>query len=283
MAPPVKKCRGCGTAVANPVTCARCDIVAHPGCLKRTGHPSHDGLFLNCGPCLSGTADVDANVISSQSVMPHPTFPTVDELKVIMRDMMRDVVREIIRDEFTIFREEMISSIRSELADLKSKTSDLDGRVRQLEQDFTGSSGLQSTGPLEMDKLMAEMNDWQARAKNIIVHGLPESPNSLPDLSRSHDLEGVRSILGQIQSSDYSDLMLRRLGKRNDSAPRPLCVALNSSEAVINILRGKSRYSGPCNITDDKTRSQVTGEENSGVRRGERGRKEASRGKEKKE
>lgn len=64
------------------------------------------------------------------------------------------------------------------------------------------------------------------------------------------------SILNQIQPSDYADIKMHRIGKPNGSVPRPLCVGLKSHEAVINILRGKTRYAGPCKITDDKTRTQ---------------------------
>ena len=104
MAPPVKKCRGCGTAVVNPVTCARCDIVAHPGCLKRTGHPSHDGLFLNCGPCLSGTADVDVNVISSQSVMPFFYAFRISTLFLVLYIFRQPPIRIFLRNMLAVFR-----------------------------------------------------------------------------------------------------------------------------------------------------------------------------------
>ena len=165
MAPSLKKCKGCGTSVANPVTCPRCDIVSHPACLGRTGHPWQNGSLLNCGPCLSGSAVVDADVTGSQSVMPQPSFPTVDTLMVMMR--------ELIRDELVKFRQEMVSSIRSELADLKAMTSDLDERVRQLEQNSSCVNVQQSSGPIEMDGIMAEMHDRHARAKNLIIRGFP--------------------------------------------------------------------------------------------------------------
>lgn len=86
-----------------------------------------------------------------------------------------------------------------------------------------------------------------------VIHGLPESKNTLPGLSRKDDFDGVKTILTQIQPSDYADLRLHRLGKPKGSSSRPLCVGLKSPEAVRNILINKSRYSEPCKIIDDKT------------------------------
>ena len=249
MGPPAKKCKGCGAGVVNPVTCGRCGVVSHPGCLGRTGHPWHNGLLLNCGPSTSsGSAVVDVDVTGSQLVLSQPSFPTVD--------MLRDMMRELIREEFGNFRQQIVSSIREELADIKCKTSDLDERVRLLEQNSARGTDQLLMGPMITDKIIAEMNDRRVRSGNLIIHGLPESPSSSPDLSRAEDLEAVKSILNQIRPSDYVDITLLRLGKRIGSAPRPLCVGLKSPDAVISVLRGKARYSGPCKITDDKSRTQ---------------------------
>ena len=252
MVPPTKKCKGCATAVANPVTCPRCDTVSHPACLGRTGHPWQNGMLLNCDPCLPRSAAADVNVLGSQSVISQPSCPSVDVLK----DMMRSLVREEIREEMRNFRDEIVSSIRTELADIKTKMSDLDIRVCQLELNSSGSATQPLSSPMEMDAIMAEMKDRQVRAKNLIIHGLPESSNSSLDLARSRDLDGVKFILDKIQTSDYTNLTVRKLGKRGGPTPRPLCAVLNSPEAVISILRGKSRYPGPCIITDEKTRTQ---------------------------
>ena len=107
-------------------------------------------------------------------------------------------MRELIRSEFENLRLEMVSSIRSELPDIKSKTSDLDGQVRLLKQNSSCSTGQPSSSPLVTDGIIVELNDRQIRASNLIIHGLPESPNISPDLARGKDLEGVSSILNQI-------------------------------------------------------------------------------------
>ena len=84
-------------------------------------------------------------------------------------------------------------------------------------------------------------------------HGLPELPNAS---------ESVRGILNQILPMDYTDIRMRKLGKRKDSpslsSSRPLCVEFKSPEAVKNILKNKSRFSGLCTITGDKTRMQTS-------------------------
>lgn len=49
---------------------------------------------------------------------------------------------------------------------------------------------------------------------------------------------------------------LTRLGRRDSTQTRPLRVSFSSKVEVLNILRNKSRYSGPGKITQDKTPKQ---------------------------
>ena len=250
MGPPAKKCKGCGSTVSNPVICAHCGTISHPGpsCLARSCHPWFNGRLLNCDPSSSGSHAVDIDVTGAQSVQAQSTFPTVDAL--------RNIMKELIRSKFDSIRQDIVTSIRSELVDIRSITNDLDTRVRQLEQISSCPPALSSSSPAVTEEIIGELNDRQLRAKNLIIHGLPETPNTSPGLPSRIDREGVTSILSQIQPSDYADITLHRIGEPKGSAPRPLCVGLKSSEVVINILRGKSRYSGPCKISDDKTMTQ---------------------------
>ena len=115
MGPSANKCKGCSALVVYPVICAHCGIISHPGpsCRNRTDHPLQNGKFSNCGPSSSGSdAVVDVGITDTQSVLSQPPFPTVD--------VLRDIMRKLIREELSNFRQDLVSSIRSELADIVS-------------------------------------------------------------------------------------------------------------------------------------------------------------------
>ena len=245
-----KKCKGCGSSVANPVTCVGCGIVSHKGvtCLGRTGHPWSNGRLLNCATrstTPSCPSDVSLSLIPSPPMLSQASFPSVGE--------MRNLIGEVVREELNKFRYEMIAGIRSELAEVRSAVGDLSARVCQLEANASSPSDVLPSGPLVTEVVVAEISERHLRARNVIVHGLTESCNTSPAQAKKEDIEGVKCILNQIQPSEYDDLRLRRLGKQKGPSPRPLCVTLESSEVAKCLLRNKSRYPGPCKITDDKT------------------------------
>ena len=241
MAPPAKKCNGCSALVVNPVSCSDCGIITHAGssCLIRAGHPWHNGRLLNCGHGMSRSAVV-VDVTNSPSAKSPSAFPTIDEIN--------DVMKGFVEKQFNEFRTEMVASIRSELGEIRTTVGDLSNRVRILEENPLNVSDRSVSNLGKVDEVIAEIND--TRAGNVIIH---ELPNATPDLARGHDSDCVRSILNQIQPAEYADIRLQRLGKPKGSSSRPLCDGL---KAVRNILRNKSRYSGPCKIADDKTLMQ---------------------------
>ena len=245
MPPAHKKCNGCGSAVVKPVTCSECPVVSHAGpiCLSRSGHPWHNGRLLNCkSPNPVTLPDVDPSL--SLSALSQPiSSPDKDNSDRILRVLEN-------------FRQDIMSCIRSELADLRGTVGELSERVRLLEErPFTGKDH-QHPGPGAVGEVIREMNDRQFRASNILVFGVHESSNNSQDQSSDQDVNVVGPILNEILSTNCRIIRTRRIGKPKDSKPRPICVGLVSSEMARSILKNKHRYKGPYKITDDKTPSQ---------------------------
>ena len=49
---------------------------------------------------------------------------------------------------------------------------------------------------------------------------------------------------------------IKRLGRKNSSKPRPLCITFNSPSIPIKILKNKHKYSGSARISNDSTVKQ---------------------------
>lgn len=73
-----------------PITCNKCNIASHPGCLARTGHPHANGIFVNCSSSSTALHNIDAPLLNN--------------------------IKELLRSEFENFKKEMRELY---LADLK--------------------------------------------------------------------------------------------------------------------------------------------------------------------
>ena len=253
-----KKCKGCGSAVVNPVTCSGCGIISHPGssCLARSGHPWHDGKFINCRPG-SPRPRPAGNLSGGLTLQPPPAnSPAVPQSLTVSPDNieLRDIIRSTIKEELALFRDEMRTVMRMELADMRAEISSLSERVKDLE-DRPSISSEQNSSPSAQD-ILEELHDREVRSRNVIIFGIPEPQEPSPELSRVADVNGARAILGEIIPQDILVPGTYRLGKPRTESIRPLCVRLGSAEDVKSVLRNKHRYKGPFKITEDKTKME---------------------------
>lgn len=134
---------------------------------------------------------VVVDVTKSPSAKSPPSFPTIDEIS--------EVIKALIEKQFNECRLEMVASIRSELGKIRATVGDLSNRVRIFEENSLTSCDRSASYPGRAEEVIAEINDRQFRAGNLIIHGLSELPNATPDLARGHDFDSVRSILNQLQ------------------------------------------------------------------------------------
>lgn len=66
------------------------------------------------------------------------------------------------------------------------------------------------------------------------------------------DTEDIKAISIAVYSLKYHAVKIYRLGKRNDSFHKPLCLGSNSSDHIKHILRTKHCYAKPYKVKDDK-------------------------------
>jgi len=147
--------RGCGSAVAKPITCNKCNIASHLGCLARTGHPHANGIFVNCSPstCSPSTASHNINT------------PLLNNIK------------ELLKIEFENFRKEMRELYLTDLMEIRENLQCLSHHVDQLENLIEDSQPSFQMNKFEeqITKQMTEMEDRANRSKNIIFFDLEEN------------------------------------------------------------------------------------------------------------
>ena len=252
-----KKCKGCSSAVVNPVTCLSCGINCHPGasCLARSGHPCSDKSLLDCRSGSSSSQSTVSQAITSPaqllSAIPTATLQSLSTLP--SADVIRDIVSKLIDSKLSVFQDEILSGIRADLAIMKSDITSLSERVKALEDRPAISS---DQIPKSTDDFIEELKDREIRSKNLIIFGLPEPHESSPELNKSVDLTAVRGILTEICPLNNQDLVTHRLGIQGKTPCRPICARLESAADVKRILQAKHRYKGPYKISDDKTKHQ---------------------------
>lgn len=142
-------------------------------------------------------------------------------------------------------------------AEIQSIRAELD----QLKMQCNGSSavlnGSNSQHTNNAENVFKEMHERTTRAKNIIIHKVPESSAGDVNIRINHDKSAVTEILNSIEI-DAGEFKSVRLGKPGGGA-RPLRVSFVSSDMARNCLRNRRKLvetSSNCRISADMTWSQ---------------------------
>lgn len=242
------KCKGCKTHVVNPVTCADCDVISHPGsnCLSRTGHPWHNGCLLRCKITTVTSPGTSSSRLPQTST--DGATRSDDDIRDLVRmefqNMRREIRHEIQELQNTLKTE--IAYIKGELHSLRSEVNTITTRVQTLEN--VPKSQTNNLTELTFNAL-SEIAEKERRSRNIIVHGLAEGPTTA---SAQHDIHAVEDLLRDILPPNSGNMRVARLGKPG-SKPRLLRVTLGDSALARQVLTNKHRISGQYKITDDKT------------------------------
>lgn len=146
-----------------------------------------------------------------------------------------------------------IPSIIQSIRELKTE-------INLLKSTKTNESSVPTPSPIiNMNEIIAEMNERELRKKNIMIFGLPEDLNNT-QADRGTALE----ILKSAYPNAPDNFKLFRVGQvsANNTKPRPLKIILTSPEESIQILRNvkeirsKQKFSNLV-ITSDKTPNQT--------------------------
>ncbi|XP_050454126.1 uncharacterized protein LOC126852886 [Cataglyphis hispanica] len=210
--------RICGTVVVKPIICKGCNVASHPSCVSRTDHPHTNGQFVNC-------KDTEVN------------------------STLLNAIKKTMRSEFDIFRSEIREMYRADMLKIAEDIQNLSKRIDHLENQLVD---LQPASSLSFEEdIIEEMEDRKKRATNLIFFNLDESQGN--DCT---DVNLVKDIIGVIQPNNTLGVKTMRLGTKSQGRSRPLRVSLPSEQDAREILRNKSRYSGPVKIAQDQTLKQ---------------------------
>lgn len=148
------------------------------------------------------------------------------------------------KDEFKTEIEEVkmnIASLSTQIADLEPRLSTVEAKISALEQ-RTGNVGENSNfNSANYENVIAEINDRNARARNIILFKIPESSSQDVQAKRNHDKTLIKIILTASNLEEEDLVTFYRLGKTTATNHRPLKVVLVNKEKAIKLLRNFKR------------------------------------------
>lgn len=242
-------CKGCGTRVVNPITCALCGISAHPACLSRTGHPFSGIQFLPCKGDGSSSDRVNP---------PSDSGPISEALINQIEITIARSVENILSKELAKFQDQFWKRYAEDMDKVNSSLRNLTDRVSNLENNpaKTDSSSFLVQG---QENVIQEIVERERRSVNLVLFNLEEvdcpASTASPAVSNS-DVDLIKNIFNVIYPADYTDIKAVRLGKKSQGRNRPVCVSLKSKSDVTAILKNKSKYGGPVMIAQDRTPKQ---------------------------
>ena len=156
----------------------------------------------------------------------------------------------------------LLSSLKNELFDtLKKVTHDVDAKIDKLKEDIHRHSSEQ------FELICQEINDRQARKRNIIIYGAQEQNASLPtNVRKNNEDDLISEIISTIAPTvpyDITTIHHLRLGRYNtaNTRPRPIKITLSNEFQVHSIIKNahnlkkNARLSG-ISIAFDRTPKQ---------------------------
>lgn len=121
-----------------------------------------------------------------------------------------------------------LAEIRSENTVIKSDITTLQERVSSLENASKSDSLLPN--------LLSEISEREKSLFNIVVHGLSESSENSPSSRANDDVKKLNEIIQPLSLSIPSNCNLLRLGRLNNTKPRPLKVIFSSKEQAFSFV-----------------------------------------------
>ncbi|XP_050529713.1 uncharacterized protein LOC126899159 [Daktulosphaira vitifoliae] len=137
-----------------------------------------------------------------------------------------------------------LAEIRAENTTIKSDITNLQERISALETASKNDSVLPN--------LLSEISEREKSLFNIVVHGLSESSETSPSSRANDDIKKLNEVIQPLSLSVLSDCKLFRLGRPNNTKPRPLKVIFSSKEQassfVIDFNTGKRSLGADNNL-----------------------------------
>lgn len=167
----------------------------------------------------------------------------VSTLKEQVSDIKSTVA--LINTEHTSIKSN-VSNLLHDNNDIKEKVVNLENCIHQLKNDTqTHATAMVS---LETESIVAELNERDARSRNVIMTGILESTGQNKDERIKSDQSEVMKVLKTIVTSVQEPQKIFRLGKYSSNKTRPLKLTFQSQDLAKNILKNRN------NLRDDKVK-----------------------------
>jgi hypothetical protein len=182
----------------------------------------------------------------------------IDKLSTLSQDVttIKDEVRNISNTIDHIILEQ--NSLKTKLEDLKITSDHTEKRLKSVESDLnllknTPQTSTSKPTASTYEELLTEVQERSARAKNIIIVGIPESQSNLPAARNVHDIKEITTLTKAINASCRDPDKVFRLGPFKTDASRPIKVCYRSDEITKSLLRSKNKPVGNIKIYSDQT------------------------------
>lgn len=181
---------------------------------------------------------------------------SIKKLNKLSQDVstIKDEVRNISNTMDNIILEQ--NCLKLQIEDLKLTSENTEKRLEAVESDVNllkNTAHSSVSKPTIYEELLVEVKDRSARAKNVVIVGIPELKSSVPAERREHDQKEISKVIKTINSACPDPEKVYRLGKFKADVNRPIKVCYKSEEIAISLLRSKNKPVGNIKIYSDQT------------------------------
>lgn len=243
-------CGTCARAIGyqEDIRCQECKNTFHVECVRTAG-PGRQAAALtvggawNCQACDGISSGGQTESVAGSIQRPHSntdrallpdTSLNIGHFEQIMAQfsVLNAAVGDCnskIAETHAMFEQQgnLISECRDDIAALKAENTQLRCRVAFLEEKLSA---------MTPHRIIMEAKDRSERERNVVIWGVPESGDS------GADSGFVAEVLDHVTGIPEGGIeVVERVGKRQESRPRPIKVRLNSLDLKIAILKAKAR------------------------------------------
>lgn len=228
-----------------------------------------DGNGSQSQPDLSSIDDHQSITFRKRKTPEDDYMHQFDQFKGEIMEVLKSFTTSQNQNMQTIIQN--ISSINSQLADIKSTTDSLamennmlkteiaalkssktttDETISNIQNDLQQLKSVSNLQPVSETQcatlqadILAEMEERSIRDKNIVIAGIPESLSTISSERQEHDKGEISKIISAIFSGCLAPKPLKiiRLGKIDAGKTRPIKVCFDSATTAKEILKNRSK------------------------------------------
>lgn len=247
-------CELCSTNFANPdamlLECQRCKNHFCIDCLDKSEEEyeimaNNDDLMWFCPSCrdrVERNIVVDVEIEEKCASFMRKFEDRICMLEKAMKNKCsKTEVKELVQVE--ISSQPISGKIAHLENDIKSKPSksEVDEMISLALK--SNSSHKSSNIEKSVEMSVSEIRDSSRREKNVIIHGVRESPEDSPDARKEEDSKYVSDLINFVEAERDSFSSVVRLGRKKDDSnkPRPLKVVFKTVDSKKSLMKNLSK------------------------------------------